>query len=146
MVNDNLSKEDKEEIILDTFFILWKNYKENYNINSLSSYMAGITKNLVREKLKISKRNINIDQFSNLIENNTIEIYSDERKDINELYKSIKKLKEIDIEIINMFYYSNKSIKDIAKRLKISETNVKTRLYRIRNKLKQKLKKEDFKI
>ena len=51
MVNNNLSEEDKEEIILDTFFVLWKGYKENYCIKSLSSYMAGITRNLVRENI-----------------------------------------------------------------------------------------------
>ena len=50
MVNNNLSVEDKEEIIIDTFFILWKKYNENYYIQSLSSYMAGITRNLIKEK------------------------------------------------------------------------------------------------
>ena len=55
MVSDNLSYEDKEEILSDTFFILWKN--RNNNILSLNSYIAGITKNLVKEKLK--KKNTN---------------------------------------------------------------------------------------
>ena len=55
MVGNNLSEEDKEEIIIDTFFILWKRYKENYYINSLSSYIAGITRNLIKEKLKTLK-------------------------------------------------------------------------------------------
>ena len=50
MVGNNLSYEDKEEILSDTFFILWKN--RNNNILSLNSYIAGITKNLVKEKLK----------------------------------------------------------------------------------------------
>ena len=60
MVNNNLPEEDKEEIILDTFFILWKRYKENYSIESLSSYMAGITRNLVKEKLRTLKYTIDI--------------------------------------------------------------------------------------
>ena len=46
MVGNNLTEEDKEEIILDTFFVLWKRYKENYIIKSLNSYIAGITRNL----------------------------------------------------------------------------------------------------
>lgn len=146
MVNDNLSKEDKEEIILDTFFILWKKYKENYNINSLSSYMAGITRNLIKERLKMSNKNINIEQFENLKENSNIETYFEEREEINKLYENIKNLKEIDIKIINMFYYSGKSINEISVLLKISKMNVKTRLHRIRNKIKKELKKEDFKI
>lgn len=144
MIGNNLTEEDKEEIILDTFFILWKRYKENYYIKSLSSYIAGIARNLVREKLKALKYTIDIEQCENLIEYSNLDIYSQEREEINELYKKIKDLKEIDIKIINMFYYSSKSIKDIAKELKISEVNVKTRLHRIRKKIKQELKQGGF--
>ncbi|MBD8922100.1 hypothetical protein EGR52_01540 [bacterium] len=45
----------------------------------------------------------------------------------------------MDIEIVNLFYYSSRSIKDIAKILNISELNVKTRLHRIRKKIKKEL-------
>ena len=41
MARDNLNNEDKEEIISEVFFILWKN-KNKLNINQyLSSYIAG---------------------------------------------------------------------------------------------------------
>lgn len=144
MVGNNLPKEDKEEIISDTFFILWKRYKENCYIESLSSYMAGITRNLIREKLKQLKNDIDIEECENLIEYSNFDIYSQEREKVNEIYKNIKQLKEIDIKIINMFYCLDKSIKDIAKELKISEMNVKTRLHRIRKKIKQELKQGGF--
>ncbi len=46
------SNEDIEEIVADTFFIIWKN-KENLDEDKkLSSYIAGIVRNLVREKRK----------------------------------------------------------------------------------------------
>ncbi len=144
MVSNNLSEEDKEEIIIDTFFVLWKRYEENYTIKSLSSYMAGITRNLIKEKLKSLKYMIDIEQCKNLVEHSYVDIYSQEREEVNQLYKKIKDLKEDDIKIITMFYYSNKSIKDIAKELKISEVNTKTRLHRIRKKIKQELKKGGF--
>lgn len=144
MVGDNLTEEDKEEIILDTFFVLWKKYKEKFNIKSLDSYMAGITRNLVKEKLKALKYNIDIEQCENLIEYSNLDVYSQEREEINELYNKINALKEVDIKIINMFYYSAKSIKDIAKELKTSEVNVKTRLHRIRKKIKQEIDKGGF--
>ena len=144
MVSNNLSEEDKEEIIIDTFFVLWKRYEENYTIKSLSSYMAGITRNLIKEKLKSLKHTIDIEQCKNLVEYSYIDIYSQEREEINQLYKKIKDLKEDDIKIITMFYYSNKSIKDIAKELNISEVNTKTRLHRIRKKIKQELKQGGF--
>ena len=144
MVGNNLTEEDKEEIILDTFFVLWKRYNENFKINSLDSYMAGITRNLIKEKLKSIKYNIDINQCENLIDYSNLETYTQEREEINELYRKINNLKEVDIKIMNMFYYYAKSIKDIAKELKTSEVNVKTRLHRIRKKIKQELKKGGF--
>ena len=144
MVSNNLSEEDKEEIIIDTFFVLWKRYEENYTIKSLSSYMAGITRNLIKEKLKSLKYTIDIEQCKNLVEYSYVDIYTQEREEVNQLYKKIKDLKEDDIKIVTMFYYSNKSIKDIAKELNISEVNAKTRLHRIRKKIKKELKQGGF--
>ena len=43
-----------------------------------------------------------------------------------------------------MFYYEELSIKDIAKELNISDVNVKTKLHRIRKKIKQELKRGGF--
>ena len=107
----------------------------------MDSYLAGITRNLIKEKLKTLKYNIDIEQCKNLIEYSNLETYLQEREEINELYNKISNLKEIDIKIIKMFYYSNKLIKDIAKELKTSEVNVKTRLHRIRKKIKKELRK-----
>ena len=144
MVNNNLSEEDKEEIIIDTFFVLWKKHSENYCIESLSSYMAGITRNLIKEKFKSLKTNFDLEQYDNIIDYSNFDTYLQERESLNEIHNKIGNLKEIDIKIINMFYYSAKSIKDIAKELDISEVNVKTRLHRTRKKIKQKLKRGGF--
>lgn len=46
------SNEDIEEIVADTFFILWKNREKLDEDKILSSYIAGIVKNLIREKRK----------------------------------------------------------------------------------------------
>ena len=48
--SNNLSNEDTEEIILDVFLILWQN-KNKLDINkNMSSYIGGVTKNLVKLK------------------------------------------------------------------------------------------------
>ena len=58
----------------------------------------------------------------------------------NELIGSlIKGLKKVDIKIITMFYYYSKTTKEIAKELNLSEINVRSRLFRIRNKLRKEL-------
>ena len=50
--NDDISFEDKEEIFSDTFFILWKNRNRLSIKVSLNSYLAGITRNLIKEKYR----------------------------------------------------------------------------------------------
>lgn len=142
-INKVISFEDKEEIFSDTFFILWKN-RNRLNINvSLKSYLAGITRNLIKEKYRKLNITYDIANFENNSLNN-VNMYEDDRELILDIEQKISELKAIDIEIINSFYYSSMSIKDIAKKLNISELNVKTRLHRIRKKIKKKLNNGGF--
>lgn len=136
--NNAISFEDKEEIFSDTFFILWKN-RNRLNINlSLSAYLAGITRNLIKEKYRKLKIVYDINDFENDTLN-SVNMYENDRELILDVEQKIKGLKDVDIEIVNLFYYSSMSIKDIAKKINISELNVKTRLHRIRKKIKKEL-------
>ena len=136
MVGDNLSFEDKEEILTDTFFILWKN--RDLEIIHLESYLAGISRNLIKEKFKKLNIIYSLDDFENVIEfDDNIDMITDQREKLSRLEIGYKALNEEEFKILTMFYYSFKSIKEIAKELKLSETNVKTKLFRIRKKLKK---------
>lgn len=141
MASTNLSNEDKEEIISKVFFILWKN-KHKLDINkSLSSYIAGITRNLVKEYLRKIKINVDISDYENsLYGYDKIDFLDTNIQEIRHIEKKLENMKEIDKTIFLDFYYSSKSIKDIAKEQKMSEFSVKQRLYRIRNKIKKEVK------
>ena len=141
MASTNLSNEDKEEIISEVFFILWKN-KHKLDINkSLSSYIAGITRNLVKEYLRKIKINVDISDYENsLYGYDKIDFLDTNIQEIRHIEKELENMKEIDKTIFLDFYYSSKSIKDIAKEQKMSEFSVKQRLYRIRNKIKKEVK------
>ena len=140
-ISTNLSNEDKEEIISEVFFILWKN-KHKLDINkSLSSYIAGITRNLVKEYLRKIKINVDISDYENsLYGYDKIDFLDTNIQEIRHIEKKLENMKEIDKTIFLDFYYSSKSIKDIAKEQKMSEFSVKQRLYRIRNKIKKEVK------
>lgn len=51
-----LTNEDKEEICSDVFFILWKNTKKLDINKKLSSYIAGVTRNVVKDYIKTNKK------------------------------------------------------------------------------------------
>lgn len=141
MAKNSLNNEDKEEIVSEVFFILWKN-KSKLDINKdLSSYIAGITRNIVKEYLRKIKINFDISDYENsLYSYDKIDIFDNSVEEISKITGKLENMKEIDKKVFLDFYYSSKSIKNIAKEQKISEFSVKQRLYRIRNKIKREVR------
>ena len=134
-----LSKEDIEEIISDTFVVLWKNRDRLDKAKNLSPYIAGITKNLVREKSRV----INI---HNVFSSTTFEIdmLCEKREKIAIIDRILKNMKEIDIKIFELYYYSSMKYNEIADILDISEFTIKSKLFRIRKKIKKELLKGGY--
>ncbi|MCI8641301.1 MAG: sigma-70 family RNA polymerase sigma factor, partial [Clostridia bacterium] len=105
------------------------------------SYIAGITRNIVKEYLRKIKVNVGISNYENsLYIYDKINLLDNSVEEISKIEKKLENMKEIDKKIFLNFYYYSKSIKDIAKEQKISEFNVKQRLYRIRNKIKKEVR------
>lgn len=145
MANKYLSQEDIEEIVSDTFFILWKNADKLEDDRILSSYIAGITKNLVKEKSRVININYDISEYENIIQDNVkVDMICEQREKVNVLEKTVKQLKEDDILIFNLYYYSSMKISEISKALNISDFNVKMRLHRIRKKIKKEFSKGGY--
>lgn len=144
---ETLSIEDIEEIISDTFFVLWKN-QEKLNIEKqLSSYLAGITKNLLKEKYRNRYIYNDISEYENILfEKQDIDMICQEREKNNIILNSIKDMKEEDSQIFKLYYYSSKKVKEISEYLGISQSKVKTKLYRIRKKIKINLDKGGYRL
>ena len=141
---DVLKDEDEEEIVSDILFAIWKN-REKLNVDlSLKPYIAGISKNVVKNKL----RTINIKEYSSLedqeISNNfKIEEDIETKEKIEIISKELDKIGD-DKQIFIMFYYQNKKSKQIAEELNLTETNVNTKLYRIKNKIRKSLERRGY--
>ena len=141
------SNEDIEEIASDVFLTIWKN-KEKLDINKeIAPYIAGITRNLILKKK--SKIKDNIEDIAGLqnylyeeidITHNQIK----QKKKINILNNQLIKMKEEDKNIFTYYYYKSKKIKEISIIMGISEIKVKSRLSRIRKKLKKELEKRGY--
>ena len=141
----NLANEDIEEITLDVFLTIWKN-KEKLDIDKkMSSYISGITKNLVKKKKRNIKINENIDNYEEeFIDLTNIELFLVEKEKSKIIENEINKRKKLDKEIFIKYYYEENKIKDIAKSLKITETKVKSILFRTRKKLGKILKERGY--
>lgn len=142
----NFSSEDIEEIASDVFLVIWQN-RNKLDINKeIKPYIAGITKNLILKKQRlITNQNLDIECVEKTIPNN-VDVYSTtvEREKTTIIMEELKKMKEEDRKIFMNYYYYSKKIKDISKELNISEIKVKSRLSRIRKKLKKELEKRGY--
>jgi RNA polymerase sigma-70 factor (ECF subfamily) len=145
MPTQQLSKEDIEEIISDTFFILWKNQNKLDKSKEISPYIAGITRNLVKEKIRALHIHTDIADHENQVQVSfKIDMFCEQREKIAIINKTLESMKKVDIEIFELYYYSSMKYNEIAKILNISAFSIKFKLFRIRNKIKKELLKRGY--
>ena len=140
-----LSKEDIDEVVLDVFLTLWKNqYKLDVN-KSMSAYISGITKNLIKYKYRQSKVMANIEDYEeHLIDFTNIELVLAQNEKEEIISNELDVLKQEDREIFIEYYYAEKSIKEISKIYNMSESKVKSKLFRVRKRLNKILNKRGY--
>lgn len=144
----NFMKEDIEEIISDTYLILWNNqYKLDLD-KKLSAYLVGIVKNLIKQKYKILNNSYeNIECYEDiLITNERLDIVIENNEINRKIIELLNELKQDDREIFYEYYFYSRKIKEIASINNISESKVKVMLHRTRNKLRKELLKGGYSL
>lgn len=143
MAKEQLTEQDIEETVSDVFLRFWKNRALLKPDLSLKSYLIRITRNLTIDKLR-KQKNIELPLIEEL---EYAEDYIEAEVDAKELYASLQTYIDSqtsqDKEILLRYYTSFQKTKDIAKEMQLTEGAVRTRLCRLRAKLKCFLEKED---
>ena len=135
-----VSDEDIEEIISDVFVAMWKNSRNLSRTTIIRPYLIGITKNVIKNKYRTTECNLPIfDYENNFIGNEDVEIIIENMEKESIINNSIKKLKQEEYQTFIMFYYEQKSIKEISSKLKCSDSKVKTILHKVRKILRKNL-------
>ena len=139
-VSVSITDEDIEEIISDVFVAIWKNSSILSKTTKIKPYIAGIAKNVIRNKYRNTELNFSISDYEeNLIDTCNIEKITEENEQNKVILDTLKTVKPKEYEIFIMFYYESKSVKEIAKVLNLSTSNVKTILHRVRKIIKRNL-------
>jgi RNA polymerase sigma-70 factor (ECF subfamily) len=103
-----------------------------------SSWLYRIAKSELYQSFRDKKaqRTVNIDSFQ-LFE--LIEEFVDDEKEENrkKLFKSLKLMKEKDMQLIEMRFFEKRSFREIGEILEITENNAKVKTFRAIEKLKQ---------
>ena len=143
--NLKLTEEDIEEIVSDVFLAVWKNQKQLDVQKGMSSYLVAIANHLYTKKLRNFKNVIDIENYENQLQDTkNIEQEIEDRQKNQLILQEMNTMKQEDQDIFLYYYYYAKSIKEIAKELNVTEAKVKSRLFRIRKKLKNKLEKRGY--
>ena len=117
-ISINISQEDMEEIISDTFVAFWKNSKYLRKDLLVKPYLKGITKNLIKNKYRDNNINVSIENYENtLVEDFDIDdiLESNEKNEL--IIDTLKTLNKNEYSIFMMYYYEGKSLKEISKKL-----------------------------
>lgn len=129
-----LDKFDAEDVVQEVFIKFYRAHKNFNNHLDEKYWLIRVTINRSLDCIKQRKNN------KILIDNeyiNNLPDTSDADEKNEEMYECVCSLKDSYKTVIILFFYDNYNIKEISNILKISESNVTTRLNRAKKKLKE---------
>ena len=146
IVRESATIEDVEEIAADVFVKLWNNRnKLDPKYKSIKPYLASISRNTTINYLKtMGDIELPLEEDFLILDIDGVEEKILDKELSKMLNQCIKELEEPDREIIIRYYFFYEKVKDIAVKLDMNESTVKTKLFRSREKLKNMLVKGGF--
>lgn len=135
------NKADRDDLAQEIIYTLWRGAKTFNPDYKFSTWMYRVALNVAISFYRVTKKlnsNISYTETYFEIEDKTADKAFDE-ENINSLQYQISILKELDKALI-ILYFEEKSYKEIAEIIGITETNVATKVSRIKEKLKQNIK------
>ncbi len=130
------NKQDAEDLYQETVLNLWKAFKNFKNQSKISTWIYRIALNTAVTQIRKNKKQPQKTTINEQIQEINIEKHNDL---LDILYKQIRKLNELEKALI-LLYLEHKNYETISEITGLSETNVATRISRIKQKLKTDLK------
>jgi RNA polymerase sigma-70 factor (ECF subfamily) len=131
--------EDRQDLCQEIIIQLWKSF-DNYDDNfKHSTWMYRISLNVAISfyRKENSRRKIASSLTDGIINFSDDDCSEDTETDLSILQQMITQLKDLD-KALMLLYLEEKSHKEIAQIIGISETNVATKINRIKNNFKEK--------
>ena len=138
VIGNWMKTEDVEEVVSDTFVLLWRNAAQIQEGSTIKSYLATIARNQALKKLRrFNPRVYPLDEELELIvDHNDFRTRTELRQ---ALEWALSSMGDVDREIFLRYYFFMEKTASIADRLNTREATVRSRLSRGRKYLKEKL-------
>ncbi len=137
LVKDSMMAQD---VVQEAFLRLYRWHQRHPAQDVEVGWLYAVTRNLAYDALRDKKRRpiimeeaIEIERFSD----NSQATPNETEALASAVFEVLENLDAADRECLTLFYYADFSTKEIAKRLKLSEGSVRTRLYRARLRFKE---------
>lgn len=132
------TREDQEDLFQEIVLQVWKSSSGFQNKSSFSTWMYRIAINTAIIFLKSNKKKSQIENRENMavFEHLPIENTSEKEEQCQKMYRAIQQLHPIDKALI-FYYLEDLSGREIAQQMGISEGNVRVKLNRAKQKLKE---------
>ena len=125
--------DSSEDLLQNVFLKLWQYSKLFKNTEHMDKWLTAVCVNECRNFIKspFRKHHADLNEFTEAEKFDSTEYY--------DIFNAVMSLPEKERTVVHLFYYEDLPVREIARLLKQSESSAKTRLYRARKKLKEKL-------
>jgi RNA polymerase sigma factor (sigma-70 family) len=134
--------EDRKDLLQEIIVQLWNSFEKYNSEHKYSTWMYRIALNV---SISFYRKENRREKISNPLTESIINFTQDDddgsqilESELSKLQNAINELKELDKALI-LLYLEEKSYKEIASIIGLSETNISTKIARIKTILKQKL-------
>jgi len=139
------NREEAEEVAQDSFIKAYEALSGYRGESKFSSWLYSIVYRKALDRIRKNKRTRTIDMVEEITEGEFDGIenalgYMETHERNERIQQGIDALPELEATIITLFYFEDFSIREISDVVKLSEDNVKIKLYRSRQKLFSLLK------
>ncbi len=133
------NRDDREDLIQEIIIQLWKSYDKYNNEFKHSTWIYRIALNVAISfyRKENRRKGISIPLPEGVLNYNNTGALDETDEDIKFLQQIISELKELD-KALMLLYLEEKNYKEISEIIGLSETNVATKIGRIKKLLKQK--------
>jgi RNA polymerase sigma factor (sigma-70 family) len=136
------SSEDIKDLFQEIVFQLWKSYPAFKHQSKASTWIYRVAINTVFSRIRKEKAKLGNEPLSEKIWQIPEPEASGREEMVAELYQAIRQLSKSDKAIV-MLYLEEYRYEEIADLMKMSKTNVSTRINRIKSRLEKLLKPQD---
>ncbi|WP_426669955.1 RNA polymerase sigma factor [Mucilaginibacter sp. McL0603] len=136
--------EDQDDLLQEIILQLWVVFDSFRGESKISSWMYRVALNTAIVFFKKQKRRPDIEQLPQNFDHPDAPVTSGEKEEqLAVFYKAVQQLDKVERALI-FLYMENRSYQEISASLGITQVNLRVRLNRVKNKLKDLIKEMNY--